>query len=188
MKTTILCFLLVSGLFGLSFSCCSGVQDYWNLTSFQVKVTNYDGSIIPTNDTISTDTLVLNLIFGQEYLSDNLLSGPNPFIGSAHATSCPDPGGLGMKDELVDMLITSSAPFNTYLPETSLVPMISINGKNFQNWINLKDFNGYYGQDTWRIIFPIKPSANSNTHDFKITLIFDSGRTEELQMGALNWN
>jgi hypothetical protein len=186
MKTTLLCFLLVSGLFGLSFSCCSEIPKYWNLTSFQVKTMSFDGFSIPVNDTISTDTLILTLIFGQEFLSDNIPLGPNPFLSSAHATSCPDPGELGMKDELAAVNITSSAPFNNYLPETSLTPMLFIHGVPLQDWIDNKVYNQYY-QNSWSILFPIKPSVSSNIHDFKISLTFDSGRIEEVQMGAFTW-
>jgi hypothetical protein len=190
MKTTILCFLLVSGLFGLSFSCCSDIPDYWDLTSFNVEPLSFDRSTTLLNDSITTDTLVLRLTFGQEFLSDNIHLGPNPFIGTAHALSCSEPGELGMKDELVDINITSSAPFNNYSAGSSLTPMLFIGGQSIQSWIDNKIFNHYYGyrQHDWQIMFPIKPSANSSTHDFKVSLTFDSGRVEEVQLGAFNWN
>lgn len=187
MKTTLLCFLLVSGLFGLSFSCCSWVPDYWNVTSFQAEIRDSDGITLPLNDTISTDSIYLVLSFGQELLGDNLNLAPNPFISHAHATSCPEPGELGMQDELIDIEITSSLAFNSYLPGTSLSPMLSINNLPIQAWIENKGYSPYY-QDTWLITFPTKPSANSNTHDFKIRLSFNSGRVEELQLGAFTWN
>ena len=186
MRTTILCFLLISGLFGLSFSCCSYVPDYWNLTSFQVQVTGLNRTNLLANDTISADTLLLSIHFGQEFVSDNRYFGPNPFISSTHATSCPDHGELGMKDELVDINITSSAPFNNYLPESSLNSMLLMHNISIQNWIDNKNYNPPY-QDIWAITFPIKPSASSNTHDFKVRLTFNSGRVEEVQLGALTW-
>lgn len=186
MKTTLLCFLLTSGLFGLSFSCCSGIPEYWNLTSFQVEPMSFDQSSRLVNDSITTDTLVLKLTFGQEFLSDNISVGPNPFLSSAYATSCPSPGELGLKDELVDIEITSSVPFNNYLAGTSLTPMLFIHGTPIQDWIDNKRYNKSY-LNNWPILFPIKPSTNSNIHDFKISLTFDSGRIEEVQMGALTW-
>ena len=141
----------------------------------------------PVNDTIRTDSMLLVLSFGQELLTDNIHLGPNPFMSSAYATSCPEPGELGMKDELVDIEITSSLPFNNYLAGASLTPMLSIDGISLQAWIERKGFNQYY-QNTWFITFPTKPSNNSHTHDFKIRLIFNSGRIEELQLGALTWS
>jgi hypothetical protein len=186
MKTTLLCFLLVSGLFGLSFSCCGDRPSYWNLTSFQVEVMDFDRTTLPINDTISTDALILALSFGQEFLSDHINLGSNPFINSAYATSCPDYGELGMKDELVAIDITSSAPFNNYLPESSLVPMLFVGSQPLQDWIDNKSYNYSYS-DVWHLLLPEKPSASSNTHDFKIRLTFDSGRVEEVQLGALTW-
>lgn len=186
MKTTILCFLLVSGLFGLSFSCCPEVPDYWNLTSFQVEIRGYDGTTVPVNDTVNADSLFLIINFGQEFVSDDLHLGPNPFLNTAQATSCSDPGELGMKDELTDIEITSSLDFNSYPAGTSLAPMLFIQSTPLRAWIENKNYNQYY-LDTWYITFPTKPLTNK-THDFNIRLTFESGRVEEVQLGALTWN
>ncbi|WMX12013.1 MULTISPECIES: hypothetical protein [unclassified Aureispira] len=185
MKTRLFILFIISSLFGLALSCCDR-PDYWNLTTLQITPISFDGRVIPIQDTIVTDTLVLRVEYEYEFLSDHIQLGPNPFISSAYAISCPIPGELGMKDGLVDITITSSAPFNNYLPGHSLLPMLLINGISAQEWIDNKYFDSYY-IDNWNITFPQKPTASSNTHDFKIRLTFNSGRTEEVQLGALTW-
>lgn len=185
MRTTLLIFLLATGLFSLSFSCCRGIADYWNLTSWQIEISDYNRTAL-VNDTIQTDTLFLEVLFEKEFLSDHINWGPNPFINSALATTCHAPGELGMEDPLLDLQITSSADFNNYPAGTSLLPMLLIDNYHAESWLSHGFFHASFSS-SWSIAFPEKPSANSNTHDFKIKMIFDSGREETIQLGALTW-
>lgn len=187
MRTTILCFLFVSGLLGLAISCCD-IPEYWNMTSYQVEVFGHKNgsSISPTNDTIKTDSLTLFISFEKEFLSNSMPLGPNPFINNTYATSCPEEGRLGMKDELIDLQITSSLPFNNYPAGTSLTPSALINNTPASTWLADRQFN-LLSINFWNIILTEKPAANSNVHDFKIRMIFESGREETIQLGALTW-
>ncbi|BDS10368.1 hypothetical protein [Aureispira anguillae] len=187
-KIIALCFILVSGILGLSFSCCSDRPEYWNLTNFQVTISDQN-YMPPHAGQIKADTLLLLLDFEIEYLAAQSSSYKviNPFINTMYATSCPPYGEKGMKDQLVHINLSSSADFNTYPAGISLTPLLTIWGHSVEDWIEKGYFNETW-DNRWELRFNEKPSANSNLHDFKISLTFASGRKEEVQLGAIAWN
>lgn len=185
MRTIIICFLLSSGILGLAFSCCPDDDNYWNITNIQASFSNYP----PTATQINEDTLVIELALQAEFLATQQSTFINPFINNSYATSCQEPGHLGMKDELIHIEVTSSNDFNNYPAGISLTPIINCNNFSVEDWVSEKQYNSYYFvKDRWFFYITEKPTASSNLHDFKITLTFVSGRTEEVQMGAITWN
>lgn len=185
MKTIFLFLVLISGILGMAFNCCSETPKYWNISSFEVEFLDNQYAPIPSSGPVTSDSLVLRLHFEPEYLSQQFF---NPFINQAYATSCPDPGELGMKDKLIHINLTSNADFNQFPPGISMAPIIRIQNLLLEDWVAKEQYNIFHLDLYWDLILFQKPNSNSNKHSFTLSLTFESGRTESLELPPIQWD
>lgn len=189
MKKTILSFVFSTSLLGLLFSCfCKNVPPYWNPKSLDILFEDNDYNPIQPG-LHSMDTVVLKLYISANYISNNIT--PSSFLNSCYATSCPDYGYLGMKDELADIIVTSDTTYNNIPKGESLAPFIKINNQNIKGWIAEKGYNriSYGGSSAFHLpISLIERPTSHSTHTFTVQLVSRSGQTISAVSNSLTWN
>jgi hypothetical protein len=176
--------LLLPLFFG--FGCCNDIKDYYNIVEF-------DASIVTT----ALEPLLVNVIEGDSIV---LLAEYEPafvnvssfsfglFMNSAYALSCEDPGQHGIKDKLVDMVVTSDHAFNGIPANESLNEFVA----ELETGIPIADFAAafttrpYSFLSVFHLVITQKPSQPE--HQFTLTMTFESGRTIENQTGRVVWN
>lgn len=175
--------LLLLPLF-LGIGCfCDNILEHYNILEFNIFVTDSD-QIAPIDGIITTDTLVLNLSFKREFIA----LGSYPLMSKAYGTSCPDYGGLGLNDPLANLTVSSNNNFNDFPVNTSLNETISFPySDNLEQFIT--DFSSWPFSTTnfsLPLIFNKKPSQT--THQFKVKMVFESGKELEAETKVIIWN
>ena len=184
MKKIVLSFLLASGIAGIFHACTGCCGDYipfWNITDFNSSIRG----VTPGQDTIRADTLVIDLSFDTELLSN--LNRP-ALIHTTYALSCPEDGDDGMKDPLTAINIRSDAPYNAFQPGVNIGSLVRVNGRdNISTTLSRAPlwphFPGGLGLELQLVAKP----QNVKTHQFVLELGFQSGRVIQDTLQRVTW-
>ncbi|GGG38542.1 hypothetical protein [Hymenobacter glacieicola] len=93
-------------------ACCKEeMRDYANVRAIGLTLAESINGVAFTDGTRTTAAeLLANIRLEYSYLASVSLG--NPFIGSANALQCEEPGGKGLKDRIAALSFTSTGLFN----------------------------------------------------------------------------
>ena len=179
MKKILLIFILTTGIL----SCfCDDVDPFWNVNDFQLEFLN-DENAWSTSDTVTLDTINFVIDFDFTYVAENYFQ--NPFISTAAAASCPNPGMDGMKDPITNITLTCNEDYNTFAAGESLNSIVKHNGiEGFQSFVD--QVATFPAVDFISFTVMEKP-IDLDSLKFTVQLDFQSGTNISKETGNIFW-
>ena len=185
-KSLVIVVIMVSGIL----SCCTDVLPHWDINDFTITFGNGSG-IFSDEGTFDSDSLIVQTALDIEFLSS--VWGSNPFVNTALALSCEHDGHLGLKDKMTSINITSSQDYNTITAGNSLNNLFILNNPFFEfTDTNLDKLSEQLNQSYFfipNLEFVIKEKPTNNaTHQFTISMDFESGKNVVTTSKEITWN
>ncbi len=183
MKSIVLLFILSSGILGIAVKCCSDVLPHWNMTDFNMSISdNVFGS--PIVDSTTTDTLCVNLGMEPIFVAQNELNPSTFFVSQANALSCAEPGHQGLKNKITEIGITSDKDFNGVAAGDDLKVFCKFNENNYSDFIlSVNSYSPSYNL----VIYILNKPSQSVSRNIKVKFTFGDGSVMEQTSSDFVW-
>jgi len=185
-KSLLVITIMVSGIL----SCCTDVIPHFAINDFTIEFDDGNRNFVEEG-TFTTDSLYLQTNLDVEFLSS--VWERNPFINTALALSCEPDGNQGLKDKMTSITFTSNEDFNDIIAGSSLNSIVVLSNRDFLFVDTTLDgfisqMNRYYdfGFKMIEFVMTEKPT-NQTSHEFTITMDFESGKTVEVTSKEITW-